>query len=290
LITAPDAVVIGLRALSVIALFQGAGCALFLWLFRSQLQTTQQGLRRLASVAVYGAIVFTVAHHFLGPARLTGSFGAIFDLSLQQFLLESSVGPARILRIVGLLLIAQGLRQPVPTDFRLVLLGVAAALGSFSLMGHTTTHDPRLLLMPLLLIHLGIIAFWFGSLLPLIHVTEAESVTVSNAVLNRFSKLAIWSVPLILLAGLLMWYLFLPGALGLATFTLPYSRIILAKVAAFALLLVLAALNKWRYLPGVLRGDAVSQIALRRSIAREWSLMAFVFILTAFLTGLFSPD
>ena len=290
MITAPDAVVIGLRALSIIALFQAAGCALFLWLFRSWLQTAQEGLTRLTRVAVYGAIVFTVAHHFLGPVRMTGSFDDIFDLSLQQFLIESGVGPARILRIVGLLFIVQGMRPAAPIEYRLTLLGVAAALGSFTLLGHTTPHEPRLLLASLLLIHLAVVAFWFGSLLPLIHVTETEGTAVSNAVLSRFSTLATWSVPLILFAGLLMWYLFLPGAVSLATFALPYSRVILTKVTAFTLLLVLAALNKWRYLPGVLRGDADSAIALKRSIAREWSLMAFVFILTAFLTGLFSPD
>ena len=290
MITAPDAVVIGLRALSFIALFQAAGCVLFLWLFRPQLQTTEQSLARLAYVATLGAIALTLAHHFLGPARMMGSFGGVFDLSLQTLLLDSSAGSARVLRIGGLILIAFGLRTNTTSDHKLTMLGVAAALGSFALMGHTTTHEPRLLLTPLLLVHVVIIAFWFGSLLPLIHVTESEAPAVSGDLLNRFSKLASWSVPLILVAGATIWYVLLPGFAGLATFTTPYSKIVIAKVAGFAILLGLAALNKWRYVPGVRAGDAASLIALRRCIAREWSLMALIFILTAFLTGLFSPE
>ena len=138
MITAPDAVVIGLRALSFIALFQAAGTALFLWLFRSQLQTTADGLERLARIAAFGAIALTLAHHFLGPARMTGSFSGIFDASLQTLLLESSAGSARALRIGGLVLIVFGLRTSGAPDYRLTLLGVAAALGSFALIG---SHD-----------------------------------------------------------------------------------------------------------------------------------------------------
>ena len=218
---------------------------------------------------------------------MTGSFGDVFDLSLQVFLLESSAGPARIQRIAGLILILFGLRATSELDYRVMLLGVAVTLGSFALMGHTTTHAARLVLAPLLLLHVAIIAFWFGSLLPLIHVTEAEEVSVSSVLLRRFSSLATWSVPLILIAGAATWYLLIPGFTGFPT---PYSKMILGKVTGFSLLIALATLNKWRYVPGVRSGDAASLIALRRSIAQEWSIMAVIFIVTALLTGLFSPD
>ena len=282
---APDVIVVGLRALSFIAIFQAAGTVLFVWLFRPQLQNTEAALVRLAAVAAIGGIAFTLAHHFLGPARMTGSFSGVFDLSLQALLLESSAGSARALRIGGLIVLLLGLRASSP-NYRLALLGVAATLSSFALMGHTTTHDPGLLLTPLLIVHVVIIAFWFGSLLPLIHVTESESPDVSNDVLNRFSSLATWSVPMILIAGTAIWLVLLPD---FAALTSSYSKLVFAKVAGFTVLLGLAALNKWRYVPRILSGDSQALVALRRCIAREWSLMALIFIVTASLTGFFSP-
>jgi len=283
---APDVIVVGLRALSFIAIFQAAGTVLFLRLFRPQLETTETGLVRLAAVAAVGGIAFTLAHHFLGPARMTGSFSGVFDLSLQTLLLESSAGSARALRVGGLIVLLLGLRAS-PPNYRLVLFGVAATLSSFALMGHTTTHELRLLLTPLLIVHVVIIAFWFGSLLPLIHVTESESPAVGGDVLNRFSSLATWSVPLILVAGATIWLVLLPGFEAL---TSSYSKLVFAKAAGFTVLLGLAALNKWRYVPRILSGDAHALVALRRCIAREWSLMALIFIVTASLTGFFSPD
>ena len=170
----------------------------------------------------------------------------------------------------------------VPVELQLVV-----KLSSFALMGHTTTHDPGLVLTPLLIAHVVIIAFWFGSLLPLIHVTESESPTVSGDVLSRFSSLATWSVPLILIAGTAIWLVLLPGFEALMN---SYSKLVFGKAAGFIVLLALAALNKWRYVPRIRAGDPRALLALRRCIAREWSLMALIFIVTASLTGFFSPD
>ena len=283
----PDVVVISLRGLSFIALFQATGCAIFLWLFRVQLKNVEIDLSRLIRVTTYGAIAFTIAHHFFIPARITRSFNDVFDLSLQVFFLQSSTGLAHALRIAGLILILFSVRPEFRLGTRLAMLGTFLTLGSFVLVGHTTTHMPRLLLSLLLLLHVSIIAFWFGSLLPLIHVTEVEEKSVSSALLRQFSAIGIWFVPIILIAGTAIWYLMAPS---LSDFTTPYSKIILGKISVFIVLMLLAALNKWRYLPSVQNGDDCALISLRRGIAREWSLMALVFIATAFLTGLFSPE
>lgn len=287
MITAPDVVVIGLRGLSFIALFQATGCVIFLWLFRLELKNVESDLSRLIRVATYAAVVLTIAHHFFGPARLTGSFNEVFDLSLQVFLLQSSAGSAHALRIAGLMLIIFSVRPKSSLNTRVAMLGVFLTLGSFVIMGHTTTQMPRLFLSPLLFLHVSILAFWFGSLLPLIHVTEVEEKSVSGALLTRFSAIGIWSVPLILMAGTGIWYLMVPS---LSDFTTPYSKIILGKITVFIVLMALAALNKWRHLPSVRRGDDGSLISLRRGVAREWSLMALAFIATAVLTGLYSPE
>ena len=85
----PDIVVIGLRAVGFIASFQAAGAALFLALIGQRLTIIDHDTRRLSVTVAVLAVVATIAQHALGPARLTGAFGDIFDLSLQRFLLDS---------------------------------------------------------------------------------------------------------------------------------------------------------------------------------------------------------
>jgi len=62
--------------------------------------------------------------------------------------------------------------------------------------------------------------------------------------------------------------------------------ILIAKATVFALLLILAALNRWRFTPAL----AAARGALRRSIVTEYLLIAGVLAMTAVLTSLYSPE
>ncbi len=286
MLSAPDVVVVGLRALSFVAIFQATGSVLFLWIFKRQLTITAEPLIKFAAWAAWSAIALTLAHHFLGPARMTGSFSGVFDSSLQWLLLESGAGSARALRIGGLALLAFAIRAKSRRGSAAALLGVALAVVSFGLMGHTATDDLRWLLAPLLIVHLLIISFWFGSLLPLLYVTAREGAAVGGTVLDRFSSLATWSVPIILVAGIVMAIVLLPSFADLLT---PYGRLVLAKISGFAVLMGLATLNKWRFVPAIRAGESRSVLGVQRSIALEWSVMVLVFVITAVMTGFFSP-
>ena len=286
MLSAPDVVAVGLRAFSFVALFQATGIVLFLWIFKHHLTITSQPLIKFAVYAAWGGIALTLAHHLLGPARMTGSFSGVFDSSLQAFLLSSSAGAAHALRIGGLALIAFGCRAQARPGSAAALLGVALVVVSFGLMGHTAADDLRWLLASMLIVHLLIISFWFGSLLPLLYVTAREEAAIGGTILERFSSLATWSVPIILLAGIVMAFVLLPSFADLLT---PYGRLVLAKIFGFAVLMGLAALNKWRFVPAIRAGDSGSLPGLQRSMALEWSVMVLVLFTTAVLTGFFSP-
>ena len=122
--------------------------------------------------------------------------------------------------------------------------------------------------------------------LPLLYVTAREGAAIGGAILERFSSLATWSVPIILLAGIVMAFVLLPSFADLLT---PYGRLVLAKIFGFAVLMGLAALNKWRFVPAIRAGASGSLPGLQRSMAVEWSVMVLVFFTTAVLTGFFSP-
>jgi len=137
----------------------------------------------------------------------------------------------------------------------------------------------------LLAVHLLVVAFWFGSLLPLALVIRRESRATAAAVLRRFSVIAGWLVPLILVAGLTMAWL-LAGSLNVLG--KPYGELLLVKLAGFGLLMVLAAYNKWQLTPAF--EAARSDTSLRGSMAAEWVLMVAVLSVTAVLTAFFSPQ
>ena len=91
-------------------------------------------------------------------------------------------------------------------------------------------------------------------------------------------------MPLILLAGIGLSALLLPG---LATFKQPYGQLLLAKLAGFAVLMAMAALNKWRFGPACAAGNTA---AFERTVSVEYVLICVVLTATAIMTMFFSPE
>jgi len=122
---------------------------------------------------------------------------------------------------------------------------------------------------------------------PLLRILKHEPNAVGAATLEQFSALATRTVPLILAAGVGILIVILPGPGALLT---PYGSLVLAKLAAFALLMGLAALNKWRFLPDIAAGRDTASRSLQRAMLSEWILLTAVIVLTAVMTSFFSPD
>ncbi len=74
---ATDALVIGLRAIGFVALFQAAGAALFLALYEREIaRVAADRLRLVARIAALIALVAAVLHYVLTPARMAGAANA----------------------------------------------------------------------------------------------------------------------------------------------------------------------------------------------------------------------
>ena len=281
-----DIVAIGLRGLAFAAALQAAGAVLFVRLFGGQLDLSAPPIRRLAVAAGAVALLLTFAHALIEPTRLTGEFASIFDGSLHALLLGSDAGTATAIRVAGLALILGGTQQRSAPGNAAALIGATLTAASFALTGHTASDEQRWLLAPLLIVHLLVVAFWFGALWPLATVARCEMPAVGGKLIGEFSRLAVRLVPAILIAGTVIAAFLLPDLASLGS---SYGRMLLAKVAAFALLLGLAAANKWRFGPGVGRGDRAAVVAFRRTVLAEGMLIFAVVVLTAVMTALFSP-
>jgi copper resistance protein D len=286
-----DATSAAIRALSFIAQFQSAGAAFFLFLFARN--GFPPAVARLARYSAIAAAVLVLSHQLLDAARMSGEFRGIFDGSMQQLAVNSSTAVANALRITGLLLIVAGLRagpRAAPdarTSSALAVAGGVLVCIAFLLVGHTSIHTLRWLLAPLLLLHVIVVAGWFGSLLPLCLAVRRESAAQSAALVEKFSRLATWLVPLIFVAGASIAAALLPGVAALRH---SYGQLLLAKVLGFALLMLLAALNKWRLTPALARGAARAAQELTRSMVAEWLIIAAVLSVTAAMTTFYSPE
>jgi putative copper export protein len=184
-------------------------------------------------------------------------------------------------------LVIVGLRTPSRRSSAVGLSGALLAGLAFTLTGHTSVHAHRALLAPLLLSHVLIGTFWFGALLPLRHVSAREPAAVAGRVVCAFSATAVWVVPLLLVAGAAMTVGLVPG---LSTFGQPYGELLIAKLALFGVLMLLAAANKRRFGPGIAAGDSCAASRFRNTVAAEMVLICIVLVVTACLTTFFSPE
>ena len=284
---AADSVVLALRALSFVAIFQAVGNALFLDFFGARLSTSvEERVRTLARIAAVAALCLAVLHYVLTPARMAGNLGATFDPSLSELLRESDAGTAHIVRIVGLAVLFLSLDRRARLNTIAMRAAVALAIVSFALMGHTVIHPLRWLLAPLLLVHVAVAAFWFGALWPLREVAARESPEQGRATIAEYSRLAIRLVPWVLICGAVLAFVFIRSVAELAT---AYGAVVLGKTAAFGVLMYLAAINRRRYGPGIAVAAADSLRAFQRTAVAEWSVLAVVLVATALMTALLAP-
>jgi putative copper export protein len=283
----PDLLSVIVRALAFVAVFQAAGAAFFLAMFGHRLARAQIGTRRLALIAAAGGVILLLAHIGLDPARMADGFAGIWDRELQRLAWDSSSGVAQMVQAIGLLVILVTLARPARSSALFPVVGAVVAVAGFLLTGHTSAHALRWLLAPLLALHLLIVAFWFGALVPLAIVSRAETPPNAAQIVERFSMVAGMLVPLIALVGFIMSWI-LAGTFSVLR--KPYGELLTAKFAGFMLLMLLAAYNKWRLTPAMSAGAFGAVASLRRSIAVEYALIVAVLSVAAVLTAFFSPE
>ncbi len=282
-----DALSVTLRALSFLALFQAAGAAFFIAIFKLDGTASDLPVRALGRRAALAATGLLLAHYLLEAGRMGGELAAVLDPALQGIVLHSGNSVELAGQLVGLVLMSAGFRShrsPAPT---LAALGGATALASFTFVGHTVSHPQRWLMGAVLLWHLLVVAFWFGALIPLGRIASYERAVTAAQIVGKFSRLATWLVPSLFIAGLTLAIELLPDLAASGT---PYGRLLLVKVAGFALLMLFASLNKWRLAPALARGEASATRSFHRSLAAEYLLIAGVLCITAALTTFYSPE
>ncbi len=156
--------------------------------------------------------------------------------------------------------------------FALVGVGLALALS-----GHASNAAPRIVSRPAVFVHAVCVTFWAGSLLPLMATLRASP--PGDAPLRRFSRAI--PVPLALLAMSGAWLAIVQLGHVDALWTTGYGRVLAAKLSAVAVLLVLAAANRYWLVPRFAAQGATAARPLRMSIAAEFVIVLAILALVA---------
>ena len=268
-----------------------AGAVLFRLAFPGLPDPERRAASRMGAIAAWVAIVLALVQWPLQAGYLGGGNGAAaFDPMLLGMVFEGAQGTRLLLAVTGLLLVQAILldaRRLWGLGYGLSLAGVLLVMLAFVQVGHTL-NEPRWLLGGLLVVHLLAAAFWVGSLWPLYRLAgHSPGGADAIRILERFGRVAVFGVGLLVLAGIVLAALLLGGVAPL--FTTGYGQFLLGKLLILALLLLLAAANKWRLVPALERGEPRAAQRLRRSIALEIGLVGLILLITAVLTAASSP-
>ena len=272
------------KALVYAATLLAAGSVLCLVVLRSLAPTDR---RFLARTAVASAVAAAVLSLLRLPIRASFLMGGTLDGAVDPMLLEmvadSPLGDSVALRLVGLALVAVIL-VPGRMPSGAAAAGAVVASASFAVRGHALEAP---LVGGLITLHLLGLAFWTGAFLPLYRAAGCDQPQLAGTMAEEFGQKALWAVGGLALAGLAT--LFLLAGASLAVLATPYGQFFVFKLALFAGVLSLAALNKLQLSPALARGSTGAGRGFRRSIRFEVALFAGVLLTTAALTTLSAP-
>ena len=264
-----------------------AGLAFFALLFGARLETAEAvRLRRWAAGASLLGLAAAVGSLAAQVGALTGG-ETIADAEVWGVVLRSRAGASYALGAAGLLLVATCAAAPAARARPAAASGGVLVCVSYALLGHTAAGGgSRPLLAGLLLLHLLAVAFWIGSLPPLAWVARRGGPAAARLV-QDWARLALFAVPALAAAGLLLAVLIGGGARGLLGSR--YGLALAAKASEFAALLGLAAWHRLRLTPALAAGASGAGRRLSRSVAAEAAVAGLVLCAAAALVSIPPP-
>jgi len=282
-----DGVAVVLRALYYMATIGAAGLAFFVIGFGHRLRPNELAqLRRTLLIAVAAGLALSVVALALRVLVLTAG-ASMTDGAVWQAVLRSRIGDAYWLRSAGLLLLVAA-AMPWHVGHAVAAVGGALVLGSYAAMGHSMLFVPRQEIAALVVVHLAVVAFWVGSLLPLLWVARRPDGAETVSLLRDWSRAATVAVVAMIVSGVLLSW-FLTVRLDLI-FEAWHGWALAAKVLAVLVALGLALSNRLRHTPALARGEVGAGARLAASIRLEIVVVLLIFYIAAELVSVHPID
>ncbi|MFY1695660.1 copper resistance CopC/CopD family protein [Solwaraspora sp. WMMA2101] len=324
-VSTPDTALQVLRPVTEAVVYLGvlgsAGLAVFALLFLPGRPAPRRTIQLLGVAALAALVVMPPVTAAWQDAADVGALATVAawrtgygaDLGLSAVL--AGIGVAVVLAGTDLLTrVSGGRRRAVATA---VFAGAGLALGALLIVGHTRSFGPAWLVLGSDLLHLATAAVWLGGILGLAHLLSRRAAPPSGpdagsdarpdagsdagsdarpdsgsdappaaeraAVVAAFSQVAAVLVALLGVAGVLLGWRIVGSWSTL--FGTAYGLALLAKVAAVAVLIGIAAWNRYRLVPRTTRpgSEAAALGALRRTVRVEAVLLVAVLAVTGVL-------
>jgi putative copper resistance protein D len=268
-------------------LLLSAGGVLFSFIFGHLLKDSHQRLNEFLKTITIFSVVYVIIFLFVDAIKFMGSFDGFLDFEIQKMIFQSHLGVSKLMALLGLVVLAIALKLKQNSQLIVGMVGITLVAVSFTYTGHSAENPFRFILSPLLILHILVVAFWFGSLIPLYIIVKHEDPAVSGGIVESYSKKATFIVPLIFIAGLIIGLILMKGV---NFFDHTYGLIVLFKIGLFSALMLIAALNKWRLGPQLLSNNPGASKNLRIALTVEFLFICTIVLATAILTGYFSPE
>ena len=265
-----------------------------------------QGHRSLYAITWWAALtaLLSAIFWFAGVnANMTGSLEGAFDPNVAWSVLSGTgfgrVWTARFILVSVILLLLTARMNPLSYQKLLPAL-CGALLGSLASVGHTQIEDGITGFFHVVTdgLHLLAAGAWLGGLVSLFYVVARQSCSApptggaeATQAALRFSSMGYIVVATLIGTGLInSWYLVGP----FANLTTPYGQLLMLKLALFAGMLGLAALNRFLLVPNLINanefgGRAVAIAKLRRHIIGEQVLGVLIVIIVSALGTMEPP-
>ena len=257
-----------------LGLFAGIGGAFFVsWI----------GQARTGSGVIAGALIVglasTVASLGLqGLDLLNLPPGSLFTAAPWKAAAVTSLFQSLLIAGVAMTAAIVALRSEAASTAAMLSVFALAGVGlSLASSGHAATAPPQWLTQPIVFLHGLGVAFWVGALVPLLAMARKPGPALLGA-LNRFSRAAVPVVGMLVLTGLALAIVQLESFRALIE--TKYGIILSIKLALVAVLLGLAALNRFRLTPALADNPATTR-RLVRSILAECVVIAGILAVVA---------
>jgi copper transport protein len=202
----------------------------------------------------------------------------ILTLAPWQAAIATTLGPSLVIAAAAMGLSCLALRLPSAKAKRTLSAVAMAGVGlALAASGHASTAPPQWLTRPAVFLHAIGLAWWVGALLPLMALALSPAQPLLP-VLHRFSRAAVPVVGVVALTGLLLAVIQLESFQALISTN--YGWILCIKLALVAVLLSLAALNRFRLTPA-LQSPSQNTRPLVRSIGLECAVVVGILALVA---------
>ena len=202
-----------------------------------------------------------------------GDWSMAFDPAMRWMGLETPLGQASAARLVGAAFVLVGfLWRP------LSIAGALIVIGSYLLEGHTVSSDTRIGLASLLFLHLLIVHWWMGALVPLRTALQGENNKTVASTVEQFGRLAVAAVAVLFVAGALTLLILTNWKLDLNQ---AYQQGFALKLLAFAAILLIAAVNKLCWTPLLETEPERGKRGLRAWLIIEMMVAGCILIATA---------